>query len=187
MNILFRSSPKNQHGAILVISLIILLLMTLIGVSAMRGTTLQEKMAGNLRDYNLAFQSAEAGLRDAETYTFENSPTFSSGCSNGFCTPAAPNSKPNWQMKNANNISYWNDSTKLRPYGTDTNADDLPTVSKQPSTMIEEILIPSLDPTVPPGTRYRITAQGYGAAATTESDGTLTSHARVMLQSIIQK
>ena len=188
MKITSISICKNQKGAVLAISLIILLLMTIIGVSAMRSTTLQEKMAGNLRDYNLAFQSAESALRDAETYIFGNSPSFLDSCTGGFCLPADSNSTPRWKMKNTSNISYWNDNTKTRSYGYgNSSVSNLPYVSRQPPTMIEELVIPSLDPSEPPSTRYRITAQGYGAAATTESDGTITPHARVMLQSVIKK
>lgn len=43
-----------------------LLLLTIIGVSALQTTTLEEKMAGNMRDRVIAFQAAEAALRDAE-------------------------------------------------------------------------------------------------------------------------
>jgi len=43
-----------------------LLLLTIIGAAAMRDTNLQERMAGNMRDHNLAFQAAEAALRFAE-------------------------------------------------------------------------------------------------------------------------
>ncbi len=56
----------HQAGVVLVIGLIILLVLTLIGVSGMQNTSLEEKMAGNLRDRNLAFQAAEAAMRDAE-------------------------------------------------------------------------------------------------------------------------
>lgn len=45
-----------------------LLVMTLIGVSAMQTNLLEEKMAGNQRDLNLAFQAAEAALRDSENW-----------------------------------------------------------------------------------------------------------------------
>ena len=55
-----------NRGAALVTSLLLLLVMTLIGVSAMQITNLDEKMAGNLRDRNLAFQSAETALRAGE-------------------------------------------------------------------------------------------------------------------------
>lgn len=55
-----------QRGAALVISLIILALMTLIGVTAIQVSTQQEKMVANARDSNNAFQAAESALRRAE-------------------------------------------------------------------------------------------------------------------------
>lgn len=61
----------SQRGAALIVSLILLMVMTLIGVFAMRGTTLEERMAGNMRDRSLAFEAGESGLRDAETYLQE--------------------------------------------------------------------------------------------------------------------
>ncbi len=58
----------TQRGSALVISLVFLVVMTLIAVGAMRDTTLQERMAGNLRDRSLAFQAAEAALREGENW-----------------------------------------------------------------------------------------------------------------------
>lgn len=55
-----------QRGSALIIGLIFLMLLTLLGVAAMQGSALQERMAGNLRDRGLAFQAAEAALREAE-------------------------------------------------------------------------------------------------------------------------
>lgn len=57
---------SGERGSALTIALIFLLLMTLLGVSAMRGSNMQERMAGNLRDRNMAFQAAEAALRSGE-------------------------------------------------------------------------------------------------------------------------
>lgn len=59
-------SRSRQGGAALVVGLVLLVVMTLLGISAMRDTTLEEKMAGNLRDSNLAFQAAETALRYCE-------------------------------------------------------------------------------------------------------------------------
>jgi type IV pilus assembly protein PilX len=62
------TSPlNNQRGAILVTSMLLLLVLTIIGITASQMTRMQERMAGNLRDQNLAFQGSEAGLRDGET------------------------------------------------------------------------------------------------------------------------
>lgn len=57
---------SRQSGAVLVVSLLLLLIMTLLGLGASQSTRLQERMAGNQRDMELALQSAEAGLREAE-------------------------------------------------------------------------------------------------------------------------
>ena len=61
-------AQSRQRGAVLIVSLIFLLVVTLIAVGSMRDTILEEKMAGNTRDRNLAFQSAESGMREAEQF-----------------------------------------------------------------------------------------------------------------------
>jgi len=66
----FRPSP--QQGSALLVSLIILVVMTLLGLSGMRTSVMEEKMAGNMRDSELAFQAAEAALRDAEKHIQDN-------------------------------------------------------------------------------------------------------------------
>jgi len=57
---------KSQQGAILIVALVMLLLVTVIGLASIRGTSMQERMAGNLRDQELALQAAEAALRKGE-------------------------------------------------------------------------------------------------------------------------
>lgn len=59
-------SLGQQRGMTLIVGLIMVLLMTLVGMAAIRGSSMQELMAGNMRDRNLAFQAAEAGLRRGE-------------------------------------------------------------------------------------------------------------------------
>lgn len=84
---LYHSS--KQQGVALVISLIMLLLMTLLAVSSMNTTVLEEKMAGNYKDRNMAFQAAEAGLRAGEAYlrTTPVLPTFD-GSTSGLYQPS---------------------------------------------------------------------------------------------------
>ncbi len=57
---------SRQQGAALVVALLMLLVLTVLGIAAMQVTRMEERMAGNSRDVNLAFQGAEAGLRDSE-------------------------------------------------------------------------------------------------------------------------
>ncbi|KTT04981.1 hypothetical protein SB14R_20885 [Pseudomonas oryzihabitans] len=58
--------PSSQRGAILIVTLVMLLLLTLLALGSMRGTTLEERMAGNLRDESQAFQASEMAQRAAE-------------------------------------------------------------------------------------------------------------------------
>ena len=55
-----------QEGFVLIVGLVILGLLTMLALSSMRDTTMQEKMAGASRASGLAFQAAESALRDAE-------------------------------------------------------------------------------------------------------------------------
>lgn len=61
-------NKKREQGAVLIVSLVMLLVMTMIGLAGMEVTDLEERMAGNMRDRNIAFQAAEAALNDAEDY-----------------------------------------------------------------------------------------------------------------------
>lgn len=52
---------------VLLISLVLLLLLTVLGLSSMQGATSQEQLAGSIRHRNLSFQAAEDGLRRGES------------------------------------------------------------------------------------------------------------------------
>ncbi|WP_024329262.1 PilX N-terminal domain-containing pilus assembly protein [Thioalkalivibrio sp. ALR17-21] len=64
----------RQQGAALIVGLILLIVITLLAVAGMQNTVLQERMAGNMHDRNLAFQEAEAGLRAAARNQVPGSP-----------------------------------------------------------------------------------------------------------------
>jgi type IV pilus assembly protein PilX len=51
---------------VLIVGLIILVIITMIGLTSMQTTTQQERMAGNLGDRNAALQFAEGALRQGE-------------------------------------------------------------------------------------------------------------------------
>ena len=60
-----RGLGSRERGAILIVTLLFLVILTMLGVTAMSGTTMEERMAGNARDGNIALQAAESALRDA--------------------------------------------------------------------------------------------------------------------------
>ncbi|XSG85098.1 MAG: pilus assembly PilX family protein [Methylohalobius sp. ZOD2] len=162
-----RRFSSNQRGAALVISLLMLLVMTVIGVAAMQTNLLEEKMAGNFRDMNLAFQSAEAALRDAETditppSRFSGLTGFTSNCTDGMCDATGGLSEV-WE-------TYPNSGVAL---GTYTATPALPRVACQPRYWIEGY---KSQPVGSPSwkAQYRITAVACGGNPNT----------RVVLQSV---
>lgn len=59
-------SKNQQHGVVLVISLLVLLVLTLIGVSSLDGSVMEEKMASNSQTAAATFQKAESAIK--QTY-----------------------------------------------------------------------------------------------------------------------
>jgi type IV pilus assembly protein PilX len=167
-------SHSQQRGAVLVISLLILLVMTLIGITGMQTSVLEERMAGNYRDTALAFQAAETALRDAETRISADHglygqlfgvPASPGQCSEGLCNASEP----------AGLAAQWEDLVELSDpagLGTDTEASTLTQVVTQPEYWIERF--PVSPAGYPELLQYRITALGYG----------MHEHTRVVLQSI---
>ncbi|WP_412852280.1 PilX N-terminal domain-containing pilus assembly protein [Ectothiorhodospira shaposhnikovii] len=92
-----------QQGSALIIALVFLLLMTMVGVSALQQTTLQERMAGNLRDRSLAFQASEAALRAGERWLDEGANML---IAEGTATPNDPR---NWDGVTHSGIYAMND------------------------------------------------------------------------------
>jgi type IV pilus assembly protein PilX len=149
-----------QAGSALVVALIFLLLMTLLGTSAMQSSTMQERMASNWRDWNLAFQSAEAGLRDAEEYLLDTVALPEFEDEDGLYEVNSPD-RPVWQGAALSDGNGYVDYA-----GTPIDG-----VARQPRYFIEE-----LSTITPAGTEtetgtpleevffFRVTAIGYGGA-----------------------
>ena len=55
-------SIQKQQGATLFVALIILVVVTLIGVTAMKNANVEEQMASNLYQKNLTFQASESAV-----------------------------------------------------------------------------------------------------------------------------
>ena len=164
---------KHQSGAVLIIGLIMLLVLTLIGATSMGTSTLEEKMAGNTRDRTIAFQAAESALREAERIVQGSASTltFDTGCTHGFCDCASTTTicAEYWTDSTLN---VWSTSNRHIKYNTTIN--NVATQSKYIIESLGSFTAPS-DPVCPTCSRnhYRITALGYG----------MTPSARVMLQS----
>jgi len=58
----------QQRGIVLVVGLVMLISLTLIGVTAMKSTTIDERIAANSQFKAIAFQVAESALSDAASW-----------------------------------------------------------------------------------------------------------------------
>ena len=120
----------RQRGAALITSLIILLILTVLGVTAMSGSSLQELMAGNFADQSLSFEASESALSEAEQtvdgWTIQ--PIADDTASNGVFTP---NLFPPFE-NTAFDGAVWANGTAYSLAGT------LP-VSQDPLYIIEEV------------------------------------------------
>lgn len=70
---------RRQSGAALVITLVLLVIITLLGLASLRQTALEERMSANMKDRSIALQNAEFGLRAAETWLTSQAEPIVSG------------------------------------------------------------------------------------------------------------
>ena len=133
------ASLRRQQGAMLIIALVMLVLITLISISTVRTTTMQERMAGNSRDRDKAFQAAEAAVQSCLT-------AISAGTYAG--TPLTPTSSPTAQRWEGT----WDNSNS-----TEVTVDTAG-LAAQPRCMYE---------TLGSGGSYRVTGRAVGSSTLT--------------------
>lgn len=97
---------SNQAGAsTLVMVLVLLLVVTVIALASLRGTLLEEHMSAGVRDRGLAFQAAEAALREGELLAATKPALPASGCAKGLCAIPDPKAPPVWDDE-----TVWSDA-----------------------------------------------------------------------------
>jgi len=55
---------RRERGMVLIVVLIMLTVLTILGITTMSNTTMEERMAANVQEYNRAFQAAESGIAE---------------------------------------------------------------------------------------------------------------------------
>jgi len=168
---------RKQRGSVLILALTILMVLTVLGISAMSGSNLQERMAGNTRDYEIAFQSAEAGLRAAENYINSISNL------NDFSTTGGTGGK---YTRDYNGQAWKDNGIWPSPTTSSSTAPSFNFIIQELDTTVDAPEAQSLESVsysnnAPPISGsivvFQITARGYG----------LSTNSRVMLQSYYGK
>lgn len=150
-------TPPHRHrqkGAVLAIALILLVVVTLLGLSSVKTVSQQEKMVSHSNDRSLAYQYAEAALREGEAQARvqaltanaafpspvtqyiangnacpNNDPSIND-CINGLCSTPDPDCAPRWTNPTFNGWTNYN--TVAAVMSTSGN-----TLSGQPQYFIE--------------------------------------------------
>src|SRR4030065_1300158 len=65
-----RSPGRKERGTALIFALVMLLLLTILGITAITTSSLQETMAGNMRDQYMAQQAGDSILFDGQSLIF---------------------------------------------------------------------------------------------------------------------
>ena len=185
-----RPIPPRQQGVALVMAMLFLLILTLIGVSALSSTSMQEKMAGNSQNKHAAFQAAESALIEGESlvqgWTSSTEPDFTQNVG-GFYEPAPGSGYPRWKLMDWLDFAPTS-ATAVLTYTSKT----IQGIKTQPSYIIELLstisgstggtgsLVTGFAP--PPATSgstkmYRVTARGTGG----------TDDAMAIVQSVYRK
>lgn len=148
-----RNPGRRQEGAVLIIALVMLLLITMISIATVRGTTLDERMAGNARDRDKALQAADAAVRMCLKQLTVDVPSTYTGT---ILLPAASGDE-NWEV-DANWASGSSNSVEI-DMATSSGDTTLASMrlSSNPRCMVERL---------GSGDNYRITGRAVGAADT---------------------
>lgn len=133
--------PNGQRGVTLIVAMIFLAILALLGVTVAQTTQLEERMAGNTRDRDLAFQATEAALKWA---SMQNMTTLSGGAT---INTAANDDAAFW------NAFAWAGATQLTAAQITVNG-----LAAYPQLVVER------RGTSP---RYRVTSRGVGATNNT--------------------
>ncbi|MAA65184.1 MAG: hypothetical protein CL581_10470 [Alteromonadaceae bacterium] len=108
--------PQSQSGAVLLVSLVMLLLLTIIGMSAVNMTTLDTRISANSRDRNMAFDAAETALNVASHNISPGNDLPNTTSTAGFMASALSSSwwktaDSTWWATNSNQITDFNGRT----------------------------------------------------------------------------
>lgn len=175
-------SAQQQRGVALAIGLLMLIVLSVIGIAAMTMTVLDETMSGNMRDKELAFQAAEAALRDAE----QQIAGMQFACGHVDVAPTTGGSI-GATGASGNTVTIWDRDAAALPDPLDDESwasataysGSLNGVAAQPRYTVQEMYFDAADNSAV----YRITARGVGGTEAARS--TVQSYFRKVFDNVI--
>ncbi len=152
----------KQLGVVLVVVMILLFIVTLLGITGAKNTIMEERMAGNYRDTQIAFEAAEASLRVAEAALL-NTTSFDAMKWDG--TDGTHEADPSLDPSSTNNSVTVTDSIIV----AQTNTNPKYYIERLPKiTLPGSSLVVGYTYGAPKIRFYRVTSYGYGKSPNVE-------------------
>jgi Tfp pilus assembly protein PilX len=149
------SAIARQHGVVLPLALVMLVMVTLLAVVALRGVTSEERISANLRASSVAFEQSELALRYCENIALTGGPALDTARIDSTSTTGLAWRNPaNWstsfaQLQQPPAAQYLDPARPVTP----------------PACLIEAVRAP-FDPTVTStridNSAFTVTARGFG-------------------------
>lgn len=169
--------PRRQKGVVLFVSLILLLILTLLGVTLARTQTVEERLAQNEDNHQIAFQAAEAalhaGMADMAAGSYNSgavqlTPALFSQNTGGFYDLTSGNEPSQLTVPSESiaNVVNWSNPALVLAYDGPALS-NLPALAQVPVFLIEKLPQTSLPASgCASAQAYRVTAHGFGADGT---------------------
>lgn len=175
-------SKSKQHGVVLIIALVLLVIISLLAVASVRNAGSNEAVAGNVRTVELATEAADIALRHCEASllkivggTDPYTTTFTAANIADTGTPTQWQSMANWD---ANGSAVY-----VLPLSLLNQADMLTTYKRPSECMVEKM--PSASSGV--SALYVVTVRGFGPEVTAaDAFRTRPNGTEIWLQSRIE-
>jgi type IV pilus assembly protein PilX len=164
-------SQHSQRGVALIVGMVVLIVLALIGVSSLKVSSLEERMAGNSLDRSFGFYAAESALREAEE-VLDSGVLAPFNGTGGMYEPVDWTAAPVWED------NAFTDDSSVR-YGGALNGATAHYIIEKMPTGAEEKTLETIATDVGKAQSgiYRVTAVGRGP----------TGSSYVMLQTVFER
>jgi type IV pilus assembly protein PilX len=157
---------NQMQGAALVTALVLLLILTLLGTTALRNTVMEERMAGNFYDHAVAHEAGETALRTGEGELADDTLYSALGFAGGDGTHEVDDTD--------HSISPYEDANFTRGVssGVSSSVDSTPTFYLE---MLPEIRLPAsglvlgFNDSTPTTRHYRVSVKGTGISPNSDA------------------
>jgi type IV pilus assembly protein PilX len=179
---------REQHGVVLIIAMIMLIVISLLAITSMRNSASTEALAGNVRTTELATQAAEIALRHCESSVIELTTVAAGGTTTGYVTTmTAANILPSSTPASWQNTATWDSATTMTFVIPSAVMGGSTTYKRPPECMVETLPVMAAGSTVLNSTSsFVITARGFGPEVAADATRARPTGSEVWLQSHIE-